>query len=192
MPIAPELEKRRQQKTGPITGRDLLELMAMTQTPVVADSAGLVADILRMKAEPQQRTAGNFALAGLGLLPFVPRVRGIRPAQAKTADGLEVLDDIPNTDSISATFTDWKESGVFEIPLQEFNVAKAGDVFAAADDVQHAKQLAQSIARSGKIKPLIVAVEGGEPYILEGSHRLAALAEAGATTFPALVVEAIK
>jgi len=58
---------------GP-TMQGLMDMLAMgTMTvPVVGDVAGLGADALRMYQNPEERTMGNAALAGLGLLPFVP------------------------------------------------------------------------------------------------------------------------
>jgi hypothetical protein len=40
--------------------------------PVLGDLLGLGADINRYATDPESRTAGNFALSGLGMLPFVP------------------------------------------------------------------------------------------------------------------------
>jgi hypothetical protein len=45
---------------------------------VAGDIAGLAADVNRMVQNPQERTLGNAALAGLGLLPFVPAFGTVR------------------------------------------------------------------------------------------------------------------
>jgi len=57
-----------------VTPQGVLDVAAASTTPIpiVGDIAGLIADINRYKNEPEERTAGNFALTGLGLLPFVP------------------------------------------------------------------------------------------------------------------------
>lgn len=46
--------------------------LSTTAVPVLGDLLGLGADLNRYATDPESRTAGNFALSGLGLLPFVP------------------------------------------------------------------------------------------------------------------------
>ena len=46
--------------------------LSTTAVPVLGDLLGLGADINRYATDPESRTAGNFALSGLGMLPFVP------------------------------------------------------------------------------------------------------------------------
>jgi hypothetical protein len=57
-----------------VSGQGLLDTLALgtAPVPVVGDIAGLTADVTRMVQNPEERTLGNAALAGLGLLPFVP------------------------------------------------------------------------------------------------------------------------
>jgi hypothetical protein len=57
-----------------VSGQGLLDTLALgtAPVPVVGDVAGLAADVTRMVQNPEERTLGNAALAGLGLLPFVP------------------------------------------------------------------------------------------------------------------------
>lgn len=101
---------------------------------------------------------------------------------------LKTSKNIPNRESISATLDDPEEMGVQEFSTKEF-AGGARDVFANAKDVQRSRELAEEIRKSGVIDPLIVALdESGEPTILEGAHRLGALAELGVEKFPALVV----
>ena len=94
-------------------------------------------------------------------------------------DGLEIQKDVPNTSSIAASLPESEEIGVREVPMSIFKLTpKEG-------------KLADTIRESGKIKPLIVVVDGhedGPAYILEGAHRFDALAALGKTSFPALVV----
>ena len=46
--------------------------LSTTAVPVLGDLLGLGADVNRYATDPESRTAGNFALSGLGMLPFVP------------------------------------------------------------------------------------------------------------------------
>ena len=57
-----------------VTRQGVLDAAAISTTPVpvLGDLVGLGADVHRYATEPESRTAGNFALSGLGLLPFVP------------------------------------------------------------------------------------------------------------------------
>jgi hypothetical protein len=66
----------------PMHPMDALALGAMP-LPVIGDIAGLLADARRFVQEPQSRTALNFGLAGLGLLPVVPGGLGgaVKPFQ---------------------------------------------------------------------------------------------------------------
>ena len=51
--------------------------------PVVSDIAGAVGDIQMYREDPEMRSAGNYALSGVGLLPFVPSVAGYTYKLAK-------------------------------------------------------------------------------------------------------------
>ena len=109
------------------------------------------------------------------------------PRAGKTVDGREVLSNIPNQISISATFTDYEIlPGIREVPMSDFGGPKT--FFYAADDFKRSKALAEQIKHSGQISPLIVAIDEDGPYILEGAHRFVALHYLGAKSFPALVV----
>jgi len=111
------------------------------------------------------------------------------PLAGSTVDGLEVGSEIPNQDSIDASFTDYRVlEGVREVPLRVFDVTSPRDLFYAANDVEWSEELAGEIERSGRIDPLIVVVDSEGPYILEGAHRLGALSVLGKRSLPALVV----
>ncbi|MCK4788126.1 MAG: ParB N-terminal domain-containing protein [Desulfobacteraceae bacterium] len=104
-------------------------------------------------------------------------------------DGRTVSKDVPNTDSIQATLTDYEElPGIREISLDEIETTDPRELFYAADDIRHVKKLADEIKKSNKISPLIVVQDTEGLYILEGAHRLGALHTIGAKSFPALVV----
>ena len=109
------------------------------------------------------------------------------PNVGSTVDGLSVLEDIPNTSSISATFTNYEViSGVKELRMSLFGGPES--VFYARDDFDRSKRLAEEIRQSGQIKPLIVVVDEEGPYLLEGAHRFVALHILGKKSFPALIV----
>jgi len=114
------------------------------------------------------------------------------PLAGSVVSGLQVLDDIPNTASISASFYNDEYQvlkGIREVPLRDF-VSDPKKLFYAANDLYWSETLALEIANSESIKPLIVvAGEKEGPYILEGGHRLAALHILKKSTFPALVVD---
>lgn len=59
-----------------VSAQDALDSAAMSTmfVPIVGDVAGLGADAYRMYNNPEERTAGNAALMGLGALPFVPNM----------------------------------------------------------------------------------------------------------------------
>lgn len=110
------------------------------------------------------------------------------PLAGAVTSGLTVGTEIDNTSSIGASLLDYEVlRGIREVPLSDFHSAPH-QLFYAADDIQHAKLLAEAINRSGRIDPLIVVVDQEGPYILEGAHRLAALHLLKKRTFPALVV----
>jgi len=59
--------------------QEILDSLAMGSSviPVIGDAMGIAADANMYKNDPESRTAGNFALSALGLLPFVPPVSGV-------------------------------------------------------------------------------------------------------------------
>jgi hypothetical protein len=58
------------------TDTNALQKVGMTNVPIVSDVAGLLGDIQQYREQPETRTGLNYALSGLGLLPFVPAVFG--------------------------------------------------------------------------------------------------------------------
>ena len=113
------------------------------------------------------------------------------PLAGGTVDGMTVLNDIPNTSSISSSLGDeyLVLKGIREVPLSDFDSAPK-DLFYAADDMKRVRELAAELESSKAVKPLIVVVGEPEgPYILEGGHRLGALHTIGKKSFPALVVD---
>ena len=100
--------------------------------------------------------------------------------------GLRVREDVPNTDSIAATYDNYEVlDGIRQISMEGWFPE---DTFIAKDDIDKSRVLAEEIEKSGEISPLIVGIENGKPYIVEGNHRLAALGVLGVDSFPAMVV----
>ncbi len=111
------------------------------------------------------------------------------PIAGNTVDGLYVRDDIPNTDSISASSTDYEVlRGIREVYLDDFSEVKNyKDLYYAASDLRWVEKLGEEIKLSEEINPLIVGIDKDGPYVLEGGHRLGALMYLGKKSFPALV-----
>ena len=49
-----------------------MDAAAASQIPLLSDAAGVLADVGMYQREPETRTAGNFAMTALGVLPFIP------------------------------------------------------------------------------------------------------------------------
>lgn len=108
------------------------------------------------------------------------------PKAGAFVSGLSVVDDIPNTSSISSSFENWTElKGIREVPMSDFTFE---NFFYAANDFRRSREIAEQIKQSRSIKPLIIAIDDEGPYILEGAHRCLALHYLGIQSFPALVV----
>lgn len=135
------------------------------------------------------------AEASEGLALGIPKERDflsrLKPA-GELVDGRRVGKKIDNLSSITSTL-DTDEyvvlRGVHEVPMDAFVSRGAKDYYDAPSQRQ-VRDLAEKIGDSGLVTPLIVVVEDEGPYILEGGHRLSALAELGAKSFPAVVVDA--
>lgn len=134
-----------------------------------------------------QRKAGDFSPDSLLMLDAIATASMIYQEANAEVDGREVLGNVPNTSSISASFDRYEVlSGLREVPLLDFDAVR----FATVDDQKRTEVLADKIKESGKISPLIVVLDadGPGPYVLEGGHRLAALQMIEAKSFPAMVV----
>ena len=109
------------------------------------------------------------------------------PLAGAEVSGLRVGDEVPNTDSISASLTDYKVlRGIREVPLSDFD--DPGRPY-SVDERLRIENLTREIQANGWIAPLIVVLDSEPgPYILEGGHRFSALHVLGVESLPALVV----
>jgi hypothetical protein len=115
-------------------------------------------------------------------------MRRYRVAGARVG-GLIVREEIPNLASIGASLDDYKVlPGIRVVPFSAFTQMGPLRYYSVSEE-RRTKALAQEIAWSGEINPLIVVEDAQGPYILEGGHRFNALRELGVKTFPALVVQ---
>lgn len=57
-------------------GMNNLQRVGMLPIPFVSDAAGLLGDIQMYREQPEQRGLFNYAMSGMGLLPFVPGAFG--------------------------------------------------------------------------------------------------------------------
>jgi|CXWL01.1.fsa_nt_gi hypothetical protein len=112
------------------------------------------------------------------------------PLVSGSVDGLTVRNDVPNTSSIGSSFSDPEVlPGIRIVSLDGWDT-NLRSYFYAADDFDRVNDLAQQIQHSGEINPLIVGLDdGGDPYIVEGLHRLGALIMLKKRAFPAMVVK---
>jgi len=113
------------------------------------------------------------------------------PKAGAVVDGREVIvDSVQNTESISASLTDYEvRPGIREVPMSSIAVTAPHDLYYSSDDLRRVNELADRIKDSKKISPLIVVNDREGTYVLEGVHRLGALHVLGAKAFPALVVD---
>lgn len=110
------------------------------------------------------------------------------PFVGETVDGRTIGDDVPNTDSISASSMDYEVlPGIREVPFSAFDITGAPSFYSVSER-EKTEALAEGIRESGHIVPLIVMIDAEGPWILEGGHRFDALLMLDAKSFPALVV----
>ena len=111
------------------------------------------------------------------------------PEAKSSVSGLRVGEQIKNTSSIPATFSNYEiDKGIRSVPMSAFETTNPQDLFYAKNDLERVNNLAEQIKNNGYIDPLIVAVDESGPYVLEGAHRLGALHTLGVEDIPAMVV----
>ena len=148
----------------------------------------------------EERLLGEMPLSPGDLRSLLSAVKRVEPRSASifrppspypVADdvvgGLSVRSDVPNTSSISGWFDDYDVMpGIRKVNIKDWS--KGG--YASVDDNNRVRSLASEISQSKEINPLIVGVDKtGEPFIIEGGHRLGALQELGINEIPAVVVK---
>ena len=100
-----------------VTPQGLLDVAAMASTPVpvVGDVLGLAADAKRLYDNPSERTAMNYGMSALGLLPFVPAGMFIGKG-AKTWDAISAAKAKELADKGVDARQIWRETGTFKGP----------------------------------------------------------------------------
>ncbi len=177
----------------------------MLPIPGLGDVAGATGDVMGYLRRPETLTPLNLSLSALGLIPFVPGMTAFHGSPHKFApepdryakaddviDGLRVGTDVPNTGSISATFSPDEYSelpGIRAVSMSELEITDPRQLFYSADDMKQTRELAEEIRSSGRIDPLIAVRDDEGLYILEGGHRLGALHLLGKKQFPAVVLD---
>jgi hypothetical protein len=175
-PMAAELMSPEEfgSRTGTITGGDTRNMLRGEMPLAPGDLRGLLSVARRISRKPPSaKPPEQF------------------PKAEEMVGGLEVRSDIPNTSSISGTFDDFEVlPGVRKVDISDWNKKS---FFVTVDDHDRVRKLAEEIRQSGEINPLIVAVDAsGEPWIMEGVHRLEALQKLGVNEIPALVVKEVR
>ena len=186
---AAEVEARMQQQAAETAANDMKILGDPAQPMTMKMDVETPEAMLRTQMEEglAGRVAGREEAAARGLKAVAEG--GMRkaedfPVASKEIEGLEILDDIPNQGSISASFTDYEIiSGIREVDLANFTPSSKG-VLNSPDIVE----LAGQIKANKKIKPLIVAEDAEGFYILEGAHRFDAMQRLGKKKIPAMIV----
>ena len=145
----------------------------------------------RQKAERQGRAAYAHGYGmredTSALSPLIASADARYPRAGTVVDGRLVRRDVPNLDSIDGYFADQEElPGIREVPVSDFGGQRS--VFYASDDFRRSERLADAIAESGEIAPLIIGFDEKGPFIIEGAHRFVALYNLKARSFPAVVV----
>jgi hypothetical protein len=114
----------------------------------------------------------------------IDKVETNMPLAKEIVDGRVVRESIPNESSIESSLSDYMElGGIREVKMSEIKDTPQGKTTS-----NRVKKLANEIRESNEINPLIVVVDKDGPYVLEGNHRIDALHELGAKSFPAKVV----
>ncbi len=199
--------ERRPTKTTPATAPSVMDGLPEDLSKLSPHETHKLAE--RILAETGQnvdamRTRGSSALkeppraepnVASVVAPPARTTDAIFPRASGVVDGRRVRPEIPNQDSIDAGLsgTDYTVlPGVREVSIQsEFGPYAQAPLHKrvyAKDDADRVRALAAEIKASGEINPLIVGIDADGPYIIEGGHRLDALIELGAKSFPAQIV----
>jgi hypothetical protein len=75
-----------------LTGKEMIGAaqMGTAPLPVVGDVVGLLGDAAMYANYPEERTLGNFALTGLGMIPFMPGAGSLRVFRGQHGDMADV------------------------------------------------------------------------------------------------------
>lgn len=119
--------------------------------------------------------------------------KGQKPSYEGDVGGLTVRTDVPNEDSIEATY-DSREytqlDGIRAVPVAALEHLSR---YTSADDNEKVDKLVRMVGKSEEISPLILVSDhrtrrGEGLSVLEGNHRARALIKMGVTHVPAVVI----
>jgi len=110
------------------------------------------------------------------------------PHASDTVDGRKVREYTPNLGSIDSSLDEHELlPGVREVKMSEMEPGHNWKSYSASEN-KRTSDLADEIAATKEINPLILAIDGERhPYVLEGGHRYDALTKLGAKSFPARI-----
>ena len=89
------------------------DYLANAGIPLVSDAAGLALDADMYANNPESRTLGNFAMSGLGLLPFVPGAVGMTKDLGETIKGYHGTNAAPFDEFRTGNAQGWGEGVYF-------------------------------------------------------------------------------
>lgn len=93
-----------------------------------------------------------------------------------------------------ASFNDYELTGLQNFPIGELLGEREmagdtkGNMYGSSEETARIRELAEQIKSSGWIEAVVVGIEDGEKWVLEGQHRLRALRLLGAKTVPGMGV----
>lgn len=196
--------------------QEILDSLAIGSSviPGVGDAMGIVADANMYKNDPESRTAGNFVLSTIGLLPFVPGAAGVvkrvkggfsrttdeasrmaaeydRLVSARRKAFSRTTTDMPTYDNMIKNPEYFRrEKGIdakmIEITPQQY-LDKVKSYQGPEVNTETVKRYAEKI-RNGEQFPALTLDYSSGKLSQEGRHRALAAIEAGIDRVPVLEV----
>lgn len=204
-----KLSREMEHKAPPkgLSNQELLDTgaISMSAIPIAGDIAGLAADANMFWNDPESRTLGNFALSGLGVLPWIPNASGALRVVKKAVKGKfsRTTTDMPYYDDLikahdsqykTEYFRDQKgvESRMVDITPDEYlNTVDEGfvdgGVMIGIDDAK-VKRYAKKLEDGETFPALTLDYARGKKLSQEGRHRALAAKMVGIDSVPVLVV----
>jgi len=140
-----------------LTPQGLFDAAALgtAPVPVLGDVVGLGADAYRYATQPEERTAGNYALTALGALPFIPS-RSVFKGTLKTVHGSETPLKQIKSEKDPSLERMYEEGGVFgnsfySSPVGNYEWFRGGSRL--MPNFKHATQLEQTFKKAAVVRP---------------------------------------